>query len=117
MKHLIDIKDLFKDRFSADEINLLDKYYANDLESWNKVNQNAGYEVSYYEVTYEDFTKNKSKYISKALEKMPNVIYTYIEDGKIKYDYYKIKVGSLFHGVGKGGCFEWATEELGEYIY
>ena len=97
--------------------NIVDKYYANDLESWNKVNQNAGYEVSYYEVTYEDFTKNKSKYISKALEKMPNVIYTYIEDGKIKYDYYTITVGSLFHGVGKGGCFEWATEELGEYIY
>lgn len=95
--------------------NIVKKYYEQDLESWNKVNENAGHEISYYEVTYEDFTKNKAKYISNGLKKIPNVIYTYIEDGIIKYDYYTISVGSLFHAVGKGGCFSWTTEELGKY--
>ena len=95
--------------------NIVKKYYDKDLESWNNVNESAGHEVSYYEVTYDDFTKNKTKYISDGLKKIPNIIYTYIEDGIIKYDYYTISVGSLFHAVGKGGCFNWATEELGNY--
>ena len=46
---------------------------------------------------------------------MPDIIYVYIEDGKIKYDYYSIKIGTLFHQVGKGGCFNWETKLLGEY--
>lgn len=94
---------------------IVEKYYEKDLETWNKINKNAGHEISYYEVTYDDFTKNKQKYISVGLKKIPDVIYTYIEDNKIKYDYYTISVDSLFHAVGKGGCFSWETEELGNY--
>lgn len=89
--------------------------YDRELESWNKNNENAGFEISYYEVTFADFRDNKEKYINFGIEKLPNIIYTYVEDGKIKYDYYTIDMGSLFHMVGKGGCFNWETVTLGNF--
>ena len=94
---------------------LTEIYYNNEKERWAKLNEDLGQNMDYYEVTFEDFSNNKSKYVNIGLEKLPNIIYVYIEDGKIKYDYYTIFIGSLFHQVGKGGCFDWATTVLGDY--
>ena len=68
-----------------------------------------------YGISYEDFKNNKQKYIDKGMEKVSNIIYTYVENSKIKYDYYTIKMDTMFHQVGKGGCFTWNTVELGDY--
>ena len=68
-----------------------------------------------FDVTFEDFSNNKEKYVNKGMEKISDLIYVYIEDEKIKYDYYTISLDTLFHQVGKGGCFNWDTVTLGEY--
>lgn len=94
---------------------LINYYYNFELESWKKLNESVKHDVDYYEVTFDDFSTNKDKYIKIGLEKLPNVIYTYIHNGKVKYDYYSIHIGTLFHQVGKGGCFNWETITLGDY--
>ena len=38
-----------------------------------------------------------------------------LTDCQFKYDYYTISLDTLFHQVGKGGCFIWDTIILGEY--
>ncbi len=89
---------------------IVEDKYEKELERWKEYK-----EVSYYEVTFDDFANNKEKYVNKGLNKIPDIIYTYIEDGKIKYDYYTILMDTLFHQVGKGGCFNWNTITLGDY--
>ena len=94
---------------------LVDEQYEMRLDSWKKTNEDNGFEIDYYDVTFKDFRDNKSKYADEAVTKIPDIIYTYIQDGQIKYDYYSILLDSLFHPVGKGGCFMWNTVNLGNY--
>ena len=94
---------------------LVTDYYNSELVSWKKLNEYNKTDIDYYDVTYKDFSNNKDKYVNIGLAKIPEIIYTYIENGQIKYDYYTINIGTLFHPVGKGGCFNWATITLGEY--
>lgn len=89
---------------------IVEDTYEKELEIWKQRK-----EIEYYDVTFDDFSNNKEKYVNKGMEKISDVIYTYIEDGKIKYDYYTILLDTLFHQVGKGGCFMWNTITLGEY--
>ena len=67
----------------------------------------TGKTIDNYEATYEDFATNKEKYIEKGIKNASKAIYPYIENGIIKYDYYTIKMDSLFYQVGKEGCFNW----------
>lgn len=90
---------------------IVEDTYEKELEFW----KNNNTDFDYYDVTFEDFSNNKSKYLNEGLKKIPGVIYTYIENGQIKYDYYTINLDALFHPVGKGGCFNWETVTLGEY--
>lgn len=94
---------------------IVDNEYEKELENWKKLNDDSDSEMAYYEVTFSDFRDNKEKYVDEGLKKIPDIIYTYIEDGKIKYDYYTIQMDTLFHLVGKGGCFNWGTVTLGDY--
>lgn len=94
---------------------LVTDYYNSELVSWKKLNEYNKTDIDYYDVTFKDFSNNKDKYVNIGLAKLPDIIYTYIENGQIKYDYYTIDIGTLFHPVGKGGCFNWATTTLGEY--
>lgn len=89
---------------------IVEDRYDKELENWKEHK-----DFDYYEVTFEDFSNNKEKYVNKGMEKIADFIYTYIEDGKVKYDYYTISLDTLFHQVGKGGCFIWDTIILGEY--
>ena len=89
---------------------IVEDRYEKELESWKEHK-----DFDYYEVTFDDFSKNKEKYVNKGMEKIVDFIYTYVEDGKVKYDYYTISLDTLFHQVGKGGCFRWDTIILGEY--
>ena len=94
---------------------MTEEFYDKELASWSELNKNANREIDFYDVTFKDYSTNKDKYVNIGVEKIPDVIYTYIEDGKIKYDYYIIKIDTLFHQVGKGGCFYWETVTLGDY--
>ena len=94
---------------------IINKYYDDELSSWSKNIDENGHVIDSYEIKFDDFKNNKDKYIKIGLDKIDDVIYTYIKDGHIKYDYYTIDVEVLFHSVGKGGCFTWKTEDLGEY--
>lgn len=95
---------------------IVEETYEKELSSWTKSNEEAGTIINaYYDVTYDDFKNNKEKYVNIGLEKIQDIIYTYIKDGKVMYDYYTITIDSLFHQVGKGGCFSWSTVEVGEY--
>lgn len=94
---------------------IVDNAYEKELVSWKKHNDDIGTEMAYYEVTFADFRDNKERYVNEGIKKIPDIIYTYIEDGKIKYDYYTIGIDTLFHDVGKGGCFTWNTVTLGDY--
>lgn len=94
---------------------IVEDAYENELKSWKEMNDYNGRKIDYYEVTYDDFANNKEKYVNIGMEKISDIIYTYVEDGKVKYDYYTITMGTIFHEVGKGGCFNWDTVEVGEY--
>jgi len=94
---------------------LVEEQYEKRLESWKKTNEYNGFEIDYYDVTFADFRDNKEKYVNEGITKIPDIIYTYIQDGKIKYDYYSILLDTLFHPIGKGGCFTWKTVDLGNY--
>ncbi len=94
---------------------ITEEAYEKELESWKKMNNFNGKKLDYYEVTFDDFSNNKEKYINEGMNKISDIIYTYVEDGKIKYDYYTINMATLFHSVGKGGCFNWDTITLGDY--
>ena len=96
-------------------LKLTEKQYDEELKSWKNSNQTIGSEIDYYEVTFKDFSTNKDKYVAIGAKKMPNIIYVYIEDNKVKFDNYTIHMGTLFHQVGKGGCFNWTTTILGDY--
>ena len=50
-----------------------------------------------YGISFDDFKNNKEKYVNKGMEKIADIIYTYIEEGKIKYDYYTILMDTMFH--------------------
>ena len=94
---------------------LVDKYYEVEKERWQKYNERVGNTINYDDVTFADFSANKGKYVDIGAAKLPNIIYVYVEDGKVKYDYYTIHTDTLFHQVGKGGCFTWNTVTLGNY--
>jgi len=94
---------------------LVEEQYEKRLDSWKKTNEYNGFETDYYDVTFADFRDNKDKYVNEGITKIPDIIYTYIQDGQVKYDYYSILLDSLFHPVGKGGCFMWKTVDLGNY--
>ncbi len=89
---------------------IVEDNYEKELESWK---QNKSF--NYDDATFDDFSSNKEKYVNKGMEKVSDIIYTYIENGKIKYDYYTILMETMFHSVGKGGCFIWNTVEIGDY--
>ena len=49
------------------------------------------------------------------MDKIANILHTYIKNNKVVYDYYTIEKSTIFHQVGKDGWFDWKTVELGDY--
>ena len=69
----------------------------------------------YGKLTLEEFKTNKEEIINKIETGLDNIIYPYIKDGSIKYDYRIIDLHLLYMAVNKGGCFPYMTEEIGKY--
>lgn len=65
-------------------------------------------------ITLDEFTKNKNNYIKKIEKGLNDIIFCYIENGNIKYDYYDYTIDGLYLDVGKDGCFEYVTVEIGK---
>lgn len=68
-------------------------------------------------ITLKDYTENKDKYINNIINGLDDVIFCYIKDGIVKYDYQKVLLDNLFYINGKGGAFPYLTEEVGKYNY
>jgi len=68
-------------------------------------------------ITLKDYTENKDKYINNIINGLDEVIYCYIKDGIVKYDYMKVQLDNLFYINGKGGAFPYLTKEVGKYNY
>lgn len=68
-------------------------------------------------ITLKDYTENKDKYINNIINGLDDVIFCYIKDGIVKYDYQKVRLDNLFYINGKGGAFPYLTEEVGKYNY
>ena len=117
--------DLLNNKFIAEEEllkkvgtsyeQIVNEYYEEELTNWTNLNNSNGTVVDYYEVKYEDFRNNKEKYIKIGMDKIANILHTYIKNNKVVYDYYTIEKSTIFHPVGKGGWFDWKTVELGDY--
>ena len=117
--------DLLNNKFIAEEEllkkvgtsyeQIVNEYYEEELTNWTNLNNSNGTVVDYYEVKYEDFRNNKEKYIKIGMDKIANILHTYIKNNKVVYDYYTIEKSTIFHQVGKDGWFDWKTVELGDY--
>ena len=94
---------------------IVNEYYEEELTNWTNLNNSTGTVLDYYEVTYDDFKNNKEKYIKIGMDKIADILHTYIKNNKVVYDYYTIEKSTIFHPVGKGGWFNWKTVELGNY--
>lgn len=66
-------------------------------------------------IEVSQFEKDKDIYIDMIVNGLDGAINCYIKDGKIKYDYKRYAIDTLYMGVGKGGCFDYITVELGDY--
>ena len=66
-------------------------------------------------VTYNEFINDKEKYIQKGLNKIPDIIYTYIKDNKVVYEYDDGEKLGTFLLAGKDGCFNYSSVEFGDY--
>ena len=67
------------------------------------------------QLTLDEFKNSKEEIINKIETGLDNIIYPYIKDGFIKYDYRNIDLQLLYIAVNKGGCFPYMTKEIGKY--
>ena len=70
---------------------------------------------NYVEVTLEEHKKNKEVFIKNIESKLEELIKTYIQDGKIKYDYSPLSIRLVNESIGTGGPFSHSVVEVGEY--
>ena len=61
------------------------------------------------------FERDKDIYINMIVNGLDGAINCYIKDGIIKYDYKRYSIEMLYKGVGKGGCFDYITVDVGDY--
>lgn len=66
-------------------------------------------------IKVSQFEEDKAIYIDMIANGLDGAIICYIKDGKIKYDYKRFAIDSLYMGVGKGGCFDYITVDVGYY--
>lgn len=95
------------------------EHYNNTLKSFDNCDETTRIcgiqDKDYNIIKVEQFEKDKDIYIDMIVDGLDSAINCYIKDGKIKYDYSRFAIDILYMGVGKGGCFDYVTVEVGEY--
>lgn len=98
---------------------IADEHYNKTLESFKNCDEATRIcgiqDENYNIIPIEQFAKDKAIYIDMIVDGLDNAINCYIKDGKIKYDYNRYAIDILYMGVGKGGCFDFITVEVGDY--
>lgn len=98
---------------------IAEEHYNKTLDTVKKCNQDNSFcrvqDKDYNIVKYEDFVRDKDIYIDMIVDGLDKAIDCYIEDGEIKYTYKRYAIDILYLGVGKGGCFDYITIEVGDY--
>ena len=89
-------------------------HYNNAVESY----RNYDHEIQDKDgnlLSFDEFNANRDNYLGMIESGLDSVIYAYVQNGKIKYDYGRYSIDMLYLTVGKGGCFDYITVELGDY--
>ena len=98
---------------------IAEEHYRNTLVIAKKCSDSDKYcgvqDKDYNIIKASQFEKDKDIYIDMIVGGLDGAISCYIKDGKIKYDYTRFAIDMLYMGVGKGGCFDYITVELGDY--
>ena len=98
---------------------IAEEHYSNTLVIAKKCSDSDKYcgvqDKDYNIIKASQFEKDKDIYIDMIVGGLDGAISCYIKDGKIKYDYTRFAIDMLYMGVGKGGCFDYITVELGDY--
>lgn len=117
-KKLVTNEELLK--FGNSSFNdIAEEHYNKTLERIKKCDESDKYcgfqDKDYNIIKVSQFEKDKSIYIDMIVNGLDEAINCYIKDGKIKYDYKRYAIDILYMGVGKGGCFDYITVEVGDY--
>ena len=64
-------------------------------------------------VSIDEYVRNKESYINLIKVGLDDVIFAYVKNGKVEYSYSSYSIDNLYLGVGKGGCFNYLTVEVG----
>ena len=111
-------EDLLKKVGSSYE-GIINDWYEEYANRWSEMSDILRYykddDNNDVSVTYNEFINDKEKYIQKGLNKIPDIIYTYIKDNKVVYEYDDGKKLGTFLLSGKDGCFNYSSVELGDY--
>lgn len=98
---------------------IAEEHYNNTLESFDNCDDTIRIcgiqDKDYNIIEVSQFAKDKDVYVGMIVNGLDGAIDCYIKDGKIKYDYKRFAIDILYMGVGKGGCFDYITVEVGEY--
>ena len=117
-KKIVTNEDLLKLGNSSFE-KIADEHYNKTLANAKKCSDTDLYcgvqDKDYNIIKASQFEKDKDIYLNMIINGLDEAINCYIEDGKIKYDYKRYTIDILYMGVGKGGCFDYVTVELGDY--
>ena len=116
-KKLVSNEELLRAGNSSFEV-IAEENYNKTLE-WAKKCDDDKYcgvqDKDYNIIKASQFEKDKDIYINMIVDGLDDAINCYIKDGKIKYDYKRFAIDMLYMGVGKGGCFDYITVEVGDY--
>ena len=117
---VINEEDLLKNVGSSYE-SIVNDWYEEYANRWSEMSDFLRYytddDYNSVPVTYNEFINDKEKYIQMGLNKIPDIIYTYIKDNKVVYEYDDRKKLCTFLLTGKDGCFNYSTVELGDYNF
>lgn len=94
-------------------------HYNKTLDTVKKCSEKDSFcgvmDKDYRRIELEEFVNNRTKYINMIVNGLDGAIDCYIKDGKVMYVYNRYAIDILYLAVGKGGCFDFITVEIGKY--
>lgn len=92
---------------------IAEKEYNKNLENTKEADFVIADKDTSKPVTKEEYIKQKDVIINNIKNGLEDIISAYIQNNKIKYDYKTISLAMLYSNPGKGGCFPYKTEIVG----
>ena len=93
---------------------LAEKEYNRKLEATKEMNFVILDKDTAQMITKEQYIEKKDEITNNIINGLEDVIYTYIQNNTVKYDYVVLGIEMLYSNPGKGGCFPYKTEIVGK---